>query len=263
MLKSILMSSAAGLVGTMLCSVELQGEAGGTTEATTIKLPPAPTKKAMNEALDRLSKMHRTFCQSGEQFEAGLHDILVMALAYVKEHGDAVPADKIVKILYSDRKTQFYAFEAIAWFKRMSPVRWGSSKDPMQAPVSLERDKDGKVLAVDENAAELPFSKLAEVIASRNIARAAAKRTLQPFGIENAVGWVQTLKDKFQNAGKPNDKGEVRGYVKGEKAKTKELIDALLAVVSEYTGEEEEADSDQTAASQPTTRIVKRTGTNG
>lgn len=261
MLKSILMSSA--VAGGLLCSVELQGEAtGGTvTPATTIKLPPAPSKKAMNEALDRLSKMHRTFCQSGEQFEAGLHEILVMALSFVKEHNDAVPADKIVKILYSDRKTHFYAFEAIAWFRRMSPVRWGASRDPMQAPVSLEKDQDGNIKPVDENAAELPFNKLAEVVASRNIARAAAQRSLKPFGVENVVGWVSSLTEKFKNAGKPNDKGELRGYVKGEKSKTQELIAQLLAVCEQYTGEGE-GETEETNKAKPT-HIVKRTGTTG
>lgn len=258
MLKSILMSSA--IAGGLLCSAELQGEASGGSkvEATTIKLPPAPSKKAMNEALDRLSKMHRTFCQSGEQFEAGLHEIAVMAVSYVKEHNDAVPADKIVKILYSDRKTQFYAFELITWFKRMSPVRWGASRDPMQAPVSLEKDKDGNIKPVDENAADLPFSKLAEVIASRNIARAAAQRSLKPFGVENVAGWVVSLTDKFKNAGKANDKGEVRGYVKGEKARTKEFIDALLAVVAEYTGEgEANQEADNATNNQPVGRLIK------
>lgn len=200
----------------------------------TVLAPASNGKSAAMQAVSRLLLSAKTFMQSMAEFEKDIQSALVKTLEHCEIHGDAMPADRLVKGLRELNHPAMTKFsdECVAWFRINSPIRWNAKGDVRVLKEGEEGYKPFDVHHGEEEA----FNETPQAKRARQAADAAHKRTLQPVTAQDVLNRIKGVVKFVENAQNPDRNGDVRGIAAKEGKKIKALIKDLSAFVVDHGG---------------------------
>ncbi len=138
----------------------------------------------------------KALMQSVEKLEPLLHDACLACLKHYEAHGDARPADQLIKKLPDHRFLQSIRYEMVFWFRSNSPIRWDAKGN---LKVLKEGDPDYAPLNVEHAEIE-PFFEMEKVQEARENEAKTKERTLQPVTFDNFKKRVYGLRTWFKSA---------------------------------------------------------------
>lgn len=207
-------------------------------EATVVSLPAVRASKATSPLVTAIDKVCRSL-KSGvdmiREAEIEIQKVLVRCIEHLEAHGDANPADRLVKgiLLTNHPSSTALAREVIAHFRNNSPIRW-ESKSPYKLFV-LKEGQEGYKAPDTAKAGEVPFNETPQAIKARSIGQAAQQRALEDatlsMMVKRAAGVIGFLNN--MRTGKDERKIKV-----GEEAKMDRFAKALNGVLKDFGGEE-------------------------
>jgi hypothetical protein len=203
--------------------------------ATTMVVPELKDNKknaSVIAAIEKALKGARNLVQTAQQLEPLITDASNKCLIHCQEHGDAMPADRLVKGLMAcgHPTTSSLAREVIAWFSGNSPIRWDSKKNVRVLKEGEDGYKPFDIAKAEEAGPhETPAAKRA-----RDVAAAAHRNSLAAADMGMLVKRTSGVITFLNNMITGKDERPIKD---GELPKMKKLATRLNDVLKEFGGE--------------------------
>ena len=190
--------------------------------------PKAPTKantKALMVLIAQAVTAVRATVQSITAMEPIVATAGLAALKHAKDHGDAMPLDRLVKDIEAvpHPMTKAMMLELVAWVKANSPVYWDAKKAVHLRKPDQEGYKPFDIAAAEAKA----FFQTDQAVKARKAGQDAHAQGMKPFTFKDFFGRVMGLEKTFQSALVKDKDGNIRGVVKEDQAKIELLIAAV------------------------------------
>lgn len=181
----------------------------------------------------------KTAVQSVQELEKTIADCEIVCLRHAQEHGDAMPADRLVKGIREivHPMTTQLAGEVVAWFNQYSPIRWDAKGN-----VSLVKEgQPGYKPFNPEEGEATPFMERPQAKRAREAAASAHARELTELTINDIAKRLFGIRKTIQAATMEDRNGQVRGIKTGDKTKMLKAVEAAEQAFIGITGIKPEA----------------------
>lgn len=208
-----------------------------TTTASVVSLPNIRASKATSPlvtAIDKVCKSLGKAVDAVREAEVEIQSILVRCITHFEEHGDANPADRLVKgiLLTNHPSSTALAREVMAHFRNNSPIRW-ETKSPYKLFV-LKEGQEGYKAPDVAKAEEVAFNETPQALRARAIGQAAQSKALEEatlaMMVKRAAGSITFLNNMLSG----KDERKVKP---GELPKMERFAKGLNALVKDFAGE--------------------------
>jgi hypothetical protein len=186
--------------------------------------------------IEKALKGARSMVQSIEQLEPHIAAAELACLTHAEAHGDAMPADRLVKglIACNHPATTALSQEVVGWFRTFSPVRWD-----MKGKVSvLKEGQEGYKPFEAEKAEATPFNETPAAKRARAASARAHKAAMKDADLKMMISRAQGVIAWFNNIVEGKDRRKVKT---GEEAKMKKFAKALNTLTIDFVGKPEAA----------------------
>lgn len=194
--------------------------------ATVVSLPEVRKNGKASGLVTRIDKVCKAFSASVaaiRENEAEVQAILVQCIEHFEAHGDANPADRLVKglLLINHPSSTATAREVMAHFRNHSPIRW-EAKSPYKLFV-LKEGQEGYKEPDVAKASEVAFSETPQAMRARAIGQAAQNQALKeadlPMILKRTAGAITFLNNiltgKDERKVKPGELPKMEKFAKG------------------------------------------------
>lgn len=217
-----------------MAKANLKSDLKNTTTDNVVSLPTIRKSKATSPlvaAIERVCNSFRKSVESIRDNEAQVQKVMIDCLEHFGKHGDANPADRLVKglLLINHPSSTASAREVMAHISANSPITW-ETKSPYKLVVLKDGMKGYKALDVAK-AAEVAFNETPRAMRARAIGQAAQNQALKDADltmvVKRAAGVVTFFNKMITGA-------DDRKIKPGEDAKMVKFLKDLNQVVENY-----------------------------
>lgn len=206
--------------------------------AEIVSLPQVRANGKSSTLVTRIDKVCKAFQASVNAIrdnEVEVQKILIACIEHFEAHGDANPADRLVKglLLINHPSSTATAREVMAHFRNNSPIRW-ESKSPYKLFV-LKEGMEGYKAPDVAKATEVSFNETPQAMKARAIGQAAQAKALQPATLAMMVSRAAGTINFLNNMRTGKDEREIKA---GEEGKMEKFARALNVVLKDFGGEE-------------------------
>lgn len=207
---------------------------GGTRFSNVVSLPQVRANGKASGLVSQIDKFGRGLkatIQGMKEKETEAQRLLILCIEHFEKHGDANPADRLVKtiLLENHPSSTAMAREVMAHFRNNSPIRW-ESKSPYKLFV-LKANEEGYKAPDVAKAQEVAFNDTPQAQRARAIGQAAQSQALKEADltmlVKRAAG-VVTFWNRMVNG------TDDRKIKPGEDAKMVKFLKEMNKIVEAY-----------------------------
>lgn len=208
-----------------------------TKTAEIVSLPQVRANGKSSTLVSRIDKVCKAFQASVNAIrdnEVEVQKILIACIEHFEAHGDANPADRLVKglLLINHPSSTATAREVMAHFRNNSPIRW-ESKSPYKLFV-LKEGMEGYKAPDVAKATEVSFNETPQAMRARAIGQAAQNQALKdadlPMMLKRAAGVVTFFNNLRTGA-------DARKIKTGEEAKMEKFAKSVNQLLKDMGGD--------------------------
>ena len=176
----------------------------------------------------------KTFAQSANQLEAAISKAVAACLQHQVDHGDAMPADRLIKglLLVNHPSVDALAAEAVAWFKLHSNIRWDAKR---KLSVLKKGDEGFNEEVKPEEAAKQGINETPAAIRRRSAERLNTANTMKDADSTMFVNRIMGQIKWFSGMLEGKDDRKIKT---GEEAKMKRIAKAVQAALVDVAGKD-------------------------
>lgn len=216
---------------------KLKGDTVGTAVVMTLPTLKGRGASELNKLIEAAIRGAKNVVQSITAVEPLIAKAANATLDHFAKHGDAMPADRLVKglILLNHPASTAMARELMAWYRPISNIRW-DSKHPFKVKVLKDGDEGYSDKEPDvAKGEETPFNETKQAKSARSMAEKAHANALKPADLSMMVGRAAGTIAFLNNILTGKDERKIKP---GEQPKMERFAKALNGVLKDFGGEE-------------------------